>query len=729
MTFPYLKKNKNLYLVFTFIAILLLSVLLYIAAHWEFKNTDGKKNNLNSEVIPEKFIINFETDYLILENSKGGISTEHALSGKHSTVMAERNAYSAAIVFDLDNIASANTGSVKIGAWFLPVKTKMNVLLVLSVFDEDMQTQLYWDALQVNRDNVTAGEWFYASRQFTIPDSLMNQGNKVRIYGCNYLGDGHIVYIDDIEISFQNGDAQTRLKRSKLIDYEGISGDGITTRVAYNSQKSASAAGKNTYTAPTMIPLADFDLTQVDRVNFRFYYLSEKAQMDYVLVFAVKDKNNNDVFWYGYLLGKTNSPVKKWIKEQDSFEIPPEVCSPGNTLCIYGWNRNNNSVYVDDILVIMKNTDDIKLGNNALCDLTVDSVFKPAINTPPYPCSYGTYVMGKVLPEKGIIKKYNYISNIRLLNQQHEQVVAGNSPNTLSIFYAVKEGLFSKPVIFSEKVNENALMIPIDWDNNKKDEICFIDNSGRKIICFSLNNDAYQISGTKLWEKQFESFDGFSTTTWGACISTTGANKPAILVLQGTKFGCIYPSEKREPVFITEKNNFPSISKFYCYDVLPEIAGSEIFAIYGEETKMVYRIFSVSLQKGAIRITQVAQTPEILEDHYLLNARADYISIGSHKNNSGKVLVLDRSWRFDLKQINVDKKMYTIEKSIDFKGFPDGLNPKYYTNNSIVCGNYTGDETPEIMCFSFIDVSSANLTQSTTHDKEMMKSKVEIYAF
>jgi hypothetical protein len=68
---------------------------------------------------------------------------------------------------------------------------------------------------------------------------------------------------------------------------------------------------------------------------------------------------------------------------------------------------------------------------------------------------------------------------------------------------------------------------------------------------------------------------------------------------------------------------------------------------------------------------------------------SDIVFYGSFLNeNKQELLTLNTDWRFDLKLIEQDKEGYNILGNVDFQGYQNDYNPKYYEFTKIVSGKF-----------------------------------------
>jgi hypothetical protein len=69
--------------------------------------------------------------------------------------------------------------------------------------------------------------------------------------------------------------------------------------------------------------------------------------------------------------------------------------------------------------------------------------------------------------------------------------------------------------------------------------------------------------------------------------------------------------------------------------------------------------------------------------------------------NNVEFLKLNSRWRFDLTKLIKNNQEFAMVKKVDFKGFTNNCNPKYYENNKLVAGNFTSHLFKSLLVFSF----------------------------
>lgn len=98
--------------------------------------------------------------------------------------------------------------------------------------------------------------------------------------------------------------------------------------------------------------------------------------------------------------------------------------------------------------------------------------------------------------------------------------------------------------------------------------------------------------------------------------------------------------------------------------------------------------WTVKQSGSAAALKKEWTTADPIPDDKLFSA-SDIIYKGDYTGgDSGQLLKLNNDWRFDLKLIEQEKDGFEILGTVDFKGYPDDHNPKYYEFVKIVSGKF-----------------------------------------
>ncbi|GEM_PF-4285746 len=718
------KKNR---LIIVFILICSFSALVFVVSRVNMVNPVGPKTLSDStDNSGNKIIIDFETRQYLDPATLHTVSTDVSLSGNKSCVLLSKKSYSAAIILDMDKLNTESLADLNLNYWYYPMTKNIDLMMVVSVFDKDFKTQLFWDSHHLTSTQAESDSWSKTGKKFHIPDSLMQKNNKLKIYAINNI-DASPIYLDDIELDFSGNINTGGFSRSKNIDFENLQGKGISNLQAYQGTQSSVASGNDSYSYLYSCPMSDFDLNNADQLNYRFYFMNEKELVNFVLVFSIKDNKGNTVHWYGHHINQTN-PVKSWTKMQGYMPIPTEACKPGNTMEIYGWNRNDNTVYTDDIYFVLKSNKDIKMGNEVLCDLTKEPNFAPKINQPPYQNIILHKASANHLWLGNQITQIQYCMTARILSNTYDQVVAGNQPAELSCYYIENGSLHAAPIGLGTELSTNSFLIPCDINTDGTDEILAFDNNNKKLICYSMTGNVKSLKAQKNYGIDYSKIGGFEDVRLGCKVLGTDGKQACMIISNSGKAGILYTTSG-STVFEPMAGDFGNITRVFSGDLINDKPGPEIVLLGGAENSCSYSIYHAEGKWPHFKIASLVTGRNGKAGYDGLSNTSEYF-IGNFKSGTpANLLMLDRAWRFDLKLIELNKDHYEIIRNVDFSGFTDYNNPKYYPATAIACGNFAGDPHSEVMVFSFSEKYSAISSGSLRKNHSFFTPKVEVYEF
>lgn len=108
---------------------------------------------------------------------------------------------------------------------------------------------------------------------------------------------------------------------------------------------------------------------------------------------------------------------------------------------------------------------------------------------------------------------------------------------------------------------------------------------------------------------------------------------------------------------------------------------------------------------------------------------SDILLPGNYFGNKQTFLKLNTDWRFDLKLIEQDGNRYTILGNVDFKGYPDDHNPKYYEFVKIVPGRFLSkDQTAlVVVMFNCADPKFDGKNCEQTEDLSFLPNSIQLY--
>ncbi len=99
-----------------------------------------------------------------------------------------------------------------------------------------------------------------------------------------------------------------------------------------------------------------------------------------------------------------------------------------------------------------------------------------------------------------------------------------------------------------------------------------------------------------------------------------------------------------------------------------------------------------------------------------------------YDEKDSKYLKFNNTWRFDFKEIMLNNNQMVLMHPIDFKGFPQYSNPKYYEHVKILNGYFTNKLNKQLLVFSFNCMTNDN-TCSEIENNSVLPNKISLYKY
>ena len=690
--------NRKVWLIIVAFLILALVPLVYYVGRY--------LDSLPIKVIEEPNLNNHEFEYLIdfetnryLTNSSA-ITTERFLSGSKSGKLSGYKAYSPAVNIPVPTNDSSKVDGLNVSFWVNPSGEKVNVTLVFSVLDQN-KNQIHWDGFNINKDDIIPGNWQPFKHKFEFPKELISTDNYIKVYLWNLDDSGEVIFLDDLTLNL-NENFVVESPRSKFIDFENTEGNRISSKYSLSGFYSTFADGEDSFSKSITISMNELKYDNLKSISYSFHYLCEKPEVDAVFVISVSDSTGKDVMWQSTHLNFEDHEINEWDIGNGNAIIPKDVIDPSNSIKVYLWNRNDNVIYIDDVYLVIKEENEKNISIDPACDLIHNDEFIKKTKYPPYKnlylkkCNVGNdlYDLNKVFTKSKkiitgqfcdtndkdeILAFYN--SKIVLYSFEKKQLVANEIKHDFNIndqnFICQDEGFVfigskedSKLCQFILKGNELKLVADFNYNNVSKIN-CVIYNSDKSISIFENNG---KINTFVLSESSYK------------LLNTQ--------VLINTEYGnvkCI-------------KGNFLSDSP-------------QLVIIYLQSGKDIYKVFDYSKELNSWNISKL-HSNKMIQAYDKLEFNDTYFVCKSDLNSYEKLLQFGKSPKFLLKLVELNEMSYEIVNNIDFTGFQDSQNPKYYEVSKIITGDFFGDSKTEVLIF-----------QDNLNKVNWLTQKVEMYCF
>lgn len=510
-------------------------------------------------------------------------------------------------------------------------------------------------------------------------------------------------------------------------------------------------------------------------ISIKLNTFFENENPDALYVLSIDDAKGKNIFWDGkpIAFSKTN----EWSESSIDFAIPSEFLNPDNKIVVYPWNRNKKMFYIDDISIEyigtaiysghptnqsensnlfldfeteagLSNSDNVKettshSGKRA-CDLGGGKEYGPSLNK-----TLGEF--GSAFPKiismsmwvYPITDNPNTVLVASVVNSKNETVFwEGKSTENKSFpknTWTKINAMFKLPI---EKFNAEDVLGVSVWNKGKTDvliddvEIVYGEGPDRrgeesKVDPISIYEKRFVSEKNKppfetIWmQKQeigkeliaFSSDDLFIAANFDndangldelLCISK---NKQALFAydLKIQAFKKIWEN-KNPGDQLWEKDNFYAGS----------ISNSKTSIIIQQKNKSIALILNFDGKNW----NQVGEEKVIPPPTSPINSISQYS--GNFTSDKNQTLKLDRSWRFDLKLIENN----IILGNVDFKGYPNDCNPKYYEFVKLIPGNFLSSKLTSllvVMC-NCADADFSGESCNQIEDLPFLPNSVQLYS-
>ena len=508
-------------------------------------------------------------------------------------------------------------------------------------------------------------------------------------------------------------------------------------------------------------------------ISLKFNAFFGKENPDALYVLSIDDAKGKNIFWDGkpIVFSKTND----WSESTLVFAVPSEFLNADNTITLYPWNRNKKMFYVDDIFVEyigtaiyserpanqseksnlfldfeteagFSNADNIKetsahSGKRA-CDLSGGKEYGPTLNKKllEFGSAYPKIISMSmwVYP---LTDNPNTVLVASVVNSKNETVFWEGKSTENESFQKNKwtkiNAIFKLPI---EKFNPEDVLGVSVWNKGKTDvivddiEIVYGESAPRR-------GEESQVDPISIYEKRFvpETNKPPFKTIW---MEKQETGKELIAFTHNDIFlvgNFDADADGTDELLCVGKNK----QAMFAYNT-----SKKVFQKVWENISTNHQlwntdnIFMVTISNGkpslviqqknkplAARYSFDGKNWHKIGDQQIVAPPSTSVPInlfsGHFTSNKNQILKFDRTWRFDLKLIENN----IILGNIDFKGYPNDFNPKYYEFVKLVTGNFLSSKQTSlivVMCnCADADFSGENCKQ--IEDLPFLPNSVQLY--
>jgi hypothetical protein len=483
--------------------------------------------------------------------------------------------------------------------------------------------------------------------------------------------------------------------------------------IAHSGQYSAKAFGTNSYTLAVERKAGEIGTGNLSAIGMSawIYVFPGKNEPLGNLVFAASN-NKINIAWKGVRIAGSEVPRGKWFKISGFFDLSDVKFNPETKLEFYFWNNSNTEILTDDLYIVFGSPKS-RRGDSARVDLTGGHPFSPAFNFPPFPFSYflkddihnenSSFIIKKGAFSLGDISPYDRLYSGHFLSGPfgtEDLLVIPESGEAELFTFCTGKNEFRKvtldipPDLMTRLHSDEVLKGSFTADGD--DQLLFSGNQGLMLVAFEKIKNKCPGNETKTsFKVLFNTLKNPFSSRKGHLIAADldGNKQSEILDVSADGSWKIFRLE------VTMKDPFRVIAsgpldlhsqwnsggmdfKIYAGHFLGKYNQDILLTVGKEKTKYG---FSFSLLRfDPVRNTMIPCFPE--QQNYTgktigldtLRPEDEFFTGIFDNTGKPKVFRYNHDWRYDLKEIQFNDTTFRVIANMDFSGYENDYNPKYF---------------------------------------------------
>jgi hypothetical protein len=709
-------------------------ILLISLFYFLFK----KKRRLQSNGIP-KLSATFQkkhyqagslllSEFYDLENVKErSISTEKSVSGIRSCKLSLSTEYGFSITKKLKEIPDFK----KLKEIQLEFKCWMR---------SDVSQALYIISIDdTNGKNLTTlskpivcekgFEWNTLHYIYNIEEKFLAPENTIRIYPWNK--ELREFFIDDIRISYFGENKNIDLHEvnpNYIFDFESPKNEitqteNIKQGIAHSGVNSVDLSNSEEFGPIITKQFGEVCSTPPKHIGMSVwvYPLTDNATAE--LAVSLFNSKNENYFWKGKSVEQKLLPKDTWTKISTTIDIPQETITLDDVIQIFPRNKGRTKLLFDDLEIVY---DDEEQRAGSSSEMNLNSIYKngfsPKRNTPPFTTVYfqkqeignnnSTFIDQKTEPQNDFSPNDQFFSGNFCADENSLDELINIKPTGSGLYsFCNDKSMFTQLWKSASEIDLNSEKIVGDFDNNGTDELLVINKKDKKgkLISFKsestcLQNNAQMSTVWSAAENLFENWnvsenDVFMSGDFNAdkkddlfIVNSITGEWSILQFMENKSWKSIASNStnnKLDKNFFDNKKSKQIIGKF------GDDKNRDVILIStnnGDEQEY----FQLEYNSGKKQFQQKSIINENTIEVFFKNQNTTLT--GNFDNDQDEEFInLNTDWRFDLKLVKMDPKGLHIQSALDFRGYPEDHNPKYYEFVKMVAGNFKSKNQTSVL--------------------------------
>lgn len=468
-------------------------------------------------------------------------------------------------------------------------------------------------------------------------------------------------------ITQQTRNSQTVNSRSNsntnfFFDFEtldGLSGtENIKTTFAHSGKMACDLSNGSEYGPSVIKKLSDITSMPLKKISASVWIYSFSDNPNVVLTASVINSKNESVFWDGKGTEHASWIQKnKWTKINASYNLPSDKISADDIVHVNIWNKGKTNIIIDDLEIVYGESPE-RRGLDATLDPAAiyEKRFVPQRNKPPFKTIY--------------FEKQE-------INNGNSTFITSKQDNTFADF----------------SPNDKFLVGNFTADKNNLDEIVCIKKDAAAMFEYAAEDQQF----IKLWENNNTQKTAWSDDTKNFAGDFNADGKTDLLIVNNKNgsWELFDFNNKNWDLILKGNNNLNSIwvddkNKSFVSDFFSKDK-NDALVILNENN---YSMLQLNRKTNSFEETDVNLSAN---DTALFKTNSN-IYVGNFAGGTRQeFLKFNTDWRFDFKLIDIDSTGFYIASTIDFKGYPNDYNPKYYEFLKIIPGKFMSSSKKSLL--------------------------------